>query len=99
ADSRLAAAIAELQDLIRSHFPTAAFVIGEAEDPEGIYMRVIADVDDTDEVINVFLDRLVDLQVKDQLPLYVVPVRTPARIAAAQHHGLGEPSVVSLSAG
>lgn len=83
-DAKMQAAVAELQELIRSHYPSTTFTVGEAEDPDGVYMRAVVDVDDTDEVIAVFLDRLVDLQVKDELPIYVVPVRTPERIAAFQ---------------
>lgn len=83
-DPRLEAAVAELQDLIRSHYPTTTFTVGEAEDPDGIYVRAIVDVDDADEVKEVFLDRLVDLKAKDGLPIYVVPVRTPERIVACQ---------------
>lgn len=85
-DPRIQAAVRELQDLIRSHFPEATFTVGilddPMDDPEGIYMRAIVDVDDTDEVIDVFMDRLVDMQVDEGLPIYVVAVRTPERIAA-----------------
>jgi len=82
-DPRMQAAVAELQELIRSHFPTATFDVGEADDPDGVYMRAVVDIDDTDEVTEVFIDRLVDMQVEEGLPIYVVPVRTPERIAAA----------------
>ncbi len=92
ADAQMQAAIDELQELIRSHYPTTTFTVGEADDPDGIYMRAVVDVDDTDEVISVFLDRSVDLQVDDGLPIYVVPVRTPERIAAFhQRRNVGRP--------
>ena len=81
-DPKMQAAVAELQELIQSHYPTAMFTVGEAADPDGVYMRVIVDVEDTDEVTEVFIDRMIDLQVEDGLPIYVVPVRTPERIAA-----------------
>ncbi len=74
-DARLQAAVEELQALILSRLPTTTFTVGEADDPDGVYMRAIDDVDDTDEVIEVLLDRLVDLQVDAELPIYVVPVR------------------------
>ncbi len=82
-DPRVQAAIGELQDLIRSHFTSAIFEVGEASDPDGVYMRAIVDVDDTDDVTEVFIDRMIDIQVSEGLPIYVVPVRTPERIAAA----------------
>ncbi len=34
------------------------------------------------EVTEVFIDRMIDLQVEDGLPIYVVPVRTPERMVA-----------------
>lgn len=79
---RTQGAIAELQELIRSNFPTTTFTVGEAEDPDGIYVRAIVDVDDPDEVTEVFIDRMIDLQVEEGLPIYVVSVRTPERIGA-----------------
>lgn len=79
---RMKAAVEELQGLIRAHFPSTTFTVGEDEGSDSVYMRAIVDVDDTDEVTEVFLDRLVDLQVDDGLSICVVPARTPERIAA-----------------
>lgn len=45
--------------------------MGEAEGPDGLYLRAIVDVEDTDEVTEVFIDRMIDLQVEEDLPLYV----------------------------
>jgi len=81
-DPKMQAAVAELQELIRSQYPSTTFSVGEAEDPDGVYLRAIVDVDDTDEVTGVFIDRMIDLQVEEGLPIYVVPVRTPERIAS-----------------
>ena len=92
-DPRMGAAVTEMQDLIRSRFPTTTFTVGDADDPEGVYVRAPVDVEDTDEVIELILDRLVDLQVTEGLPIYVVPVRTPERIAA------GHPVEVALDSG
>jgi len=46
-----------------------------------VYLRAIVDVDDTNDVMDVFIDRLVDMQVEERLPVYVVPVHTPERVA------------------
>ncbi len=81
-DPRIRAAVAELQDMIRTHYPATVFTVGEGEDPNGIHIRAVVDVDDPDEVTEVFIDRMIDLQVDDGLPVYVFPVRTPAREAA-----------------
>ncbi len=78
---RMEEAVAELKELIRGRYPEATFHIGQGEDPEGIYLTAMVDVDDRGEVIDLFLDRLVDLQVEEGLPLFVAPVRTPERTA------------------
>jgi hypothetical protein len=79
---RMQAAIAELQDLIRGRYPEATFDARYGEDPEGIYLLATVDVEDRDEVVDVFIDRLVDLHVEEELSLYVLPVRPPERTAA-----------------
>ena len=56
------------------------FQTDEGEDPEGIYLT--ATVDDRGEVIDLILERLVDLQVEEGVPIFVVPNRTPERNAA-----------------
>lgn len=79
---RMREAIVELKELIRFRYPEATFDVTEGEDPDGIYLVATVDVDDRNDVIDLFLDRLVDFQVEEELPIYVVPRRTPARNAA-----------------
>jgi hypothetical protein len=76
-------AVQELQKLITARFPQAAFVIEEGVDPEGIYLVTTVDIPDTDEVIAVVGDRLVELQVEEGLPVYVTPLRPIERVVAA----------------
>ena len=73
-------AIQELEGLITARFPQATFVIEEGFDPEGVYMITTVDIADTDEVIDVIGDRLVELQVDEGLPLYVTPLRPIERV-------------------
>ena len=79
-DPRLESAATELQALVRQHYPTATFEVFEGHDPEGLYLRAIVDVEDTDEVMDLLVDRLLELQVEQGLPVYVVPARPLARI-------------------
>lgn len=72
---RMEEALDELKGLIANHYPEALFVVGEGEDPDGLYLTVTVDVEDMGEVVDTFLDRLVDLQVEEELPIFVVPVR------------------------
>src|SRR5215216_6030568 len=82
-DPRVQAAVAELQHLIRSRYPTATFVVGEGwDDPEGVYITATVDLDDPDEVVDLIVARLLELQIDEGLPVYVIPIRTPERVAA-----------------
>ncbi len=78
---RIQAALAEMQEMIKAAYPTTTFQIYRGEDPEGVYLRAIVDVDDTNDVMDVFMDRLVDIQIEERLPVYVVPAHTPERVA------------------
>jgi hypothetical protein len=79
---RMEDALQELKRLITAHFPQAAFVVEEGVDPEGIYLVTTVDIADTDEVIAVVGDRLVELQVDEGLPVYVTPLRPIERVVA-----------------
>jgi hypothetical protein len=79
---RIKEALYELKGLITAHFPQTAFVVEEGVDPEGVYLITTVDIADTDEVIAVIGDRLVELQVDEGLPIYVTPLRPIERVAA-----------------
>src|SRR5688572_32874745 len=79
---RMHKALDELKGLITAHFPQAAFVVEEGFDPEGIYLVTTVDIADTDDVLNVVGNRLVELQVDEELPVYVTPLRPIDRVIA-----------------
>jgi hypothetical protein len=79
---RMEDAVHELKRLITARFPQAAFVVEEGCDPKGIYLVTTVDIADTDEVLDVVGDRLVELQVDEGLPVYVTPLRPIERIIA-----------------
>src|SRR5680860_193470 len=79
---RMEAAVMEMKERIAQRFPMTIFETYEGEDPEGIYLVAIIDTDDLEEATDLFRDRIVDLQVDDRLPLFVIPERTPERTAA-----------------
>ena len=83
-DPRIQTAIAELRDTIQARYPAATFSVyrGFGDDVEGVYLETTVDLEDTDEVVDLVIDRLVDLQVGEGLPIHVLPVRPPERIAA-----------------
>jgi H2-forming N5,N10-methylenetetrahydromethanopterin dehydrogenase-like enzyme len=80
---RMQAAIAELQRLIQRHYPEAIFQVEPGDDPTGLYVLATVDVEDTDAVVEVYIDRLLELQIDEGLAVYVVPVRPLARVQTA----------------
>ena len=83
-DPRITHAVAELQTLIAARYPDATFAVEQGEDPVGTYLTATVDVADPDQVTDLIIDRLISLQVEEELPVYVIPVRPIARIQAAQ---------------
>jgi len=82
-EPKMQAAVDELEDLILRQYPTAEFRVGR--DPEGseaIHLTAILDLDEPDEVFDLVIDRTMELLIEDDLPIYVIPVRTPERRAA-----------------
>jgi len=79
---RLEEAIAEMKERISRRFPSTTYTMYQGEDPLGIYLIATVDTDDLEEVKDLYLSRLVDLQVEEELPLFVIPERTPERNAA-----------------
>jgi hypothetical protein len=68
--------------MISARFPQASFVVEEGFDPQGIYLMTTVDIADTDEVIDVVGDRVLELQVDEGLPIYVTPLRPIQRVIA-----------------
>ncbi len=79
-EPRIQAALSELQELIRQRWPEASFHVSHGEDPEGVYLGAIVDIEDTDDVMDSIIDRLLDIQVEERLPVYVIPVRPTHRV-------------------
>ncbi len=78
---RLQCAVDELQNLIRRVDPMATFQVVPGDDPTGTYVIATVDVEDTECVMDAYMVRLLALQIDEGLPLYVVPLRSPTRVA------------------
>jgi hypothetical protein len=82
-DDRVQEAIVELQAAISRLYPDARFTVSSPEDePTSVELTAIVDIDDPDIVLDLVIDRVVDSQVDEGLPIHVVPIRTPQRVAA-----------------
>jgi hypothetical protein len=86
-DPHLQAAVAELQSLIHTSYPSAVFDVAPGDDPAGLYLTATVDVEDTDEVFEIVVGRLLEMQVEEELPVYVIPVRPLARVVAEPRAG------------
>jgi hypothetical protein len=53
------------------------------DDPTGIYVLATVDAEDTEAVVDVYIDRLLELQIDAGLAIYVIPVRPLARVLAS----------------
>jgi len=78
----MASALSELRAMIQKRYPTAIFTVSYGEDPDGVYLTATVDIDDTDAVVDLVIDRLLTMQVEESLPLYVIPIRPPTPIAS-----------------
>jgi aromatic ring-cleaving dioxygenase len=81
-DGRMQAAVDELRHLIASRFPVVEFSVHEGEDGERIHLDAYFDMDETEEVLDLVLPRMVELQIDEGLPIVVLPMRTLERNAA-----------------
>ena len=73
---QLQRAVDELQHLIRRVDPLATFQVVAGDDPTGTYVLATVDVEDTELVMDAYMDRLLTLQIDEDLPLYVLPLRS-----------------------
>src|SRR5215211_7860425 len=90
-EPKMRAAVDELQALIRQHHPEAQFRV--SRDPDGseaIHLIAVLDVEDTDLAADDFIDRMMQIQIEDALPLFVIPVRTPEREQAVREAALAQ---------
>lgn len=102
ADPRVQEALTELQELIRQRYPAASFTVTQRQDdPEGIFFTAVVDIDDLDEVTDLVLRRMVDMQLDEGLPIYVVAewpaerIRVYLRQQTTQRAGVRLPVVLS----
>lgn len=72
-DPRMKAAIEEMKSRILQAYPGTNIDVEEGDDPQGIYLWANVDPEDSVDLMDLIIGRVVDLQVDEGLPLYVVP--------------------------
>ncbi len=78
-EPRMQDAIAELKALVRGKYPDAVFEVFPSGNVGGSYMRIIVDADDPDDATALIIDRVAEMQIDDELPLYPMTIRTAER--------------------
>ncbi len=79
-DPRINQALDKLKAFIAQRYPAATFEVAPGEDPDGVYLTATVDVEDTDEGVDTIIDRLLEIQVDQRLPVYVIPIRPLTRV-------------------
>ena len=73
-------ALDELRATILQAYPGARFRVGRGQDdPAAIHLTAIVDVEDTEDVVNLTIDREMALQIDAGLPIFVIPLQPTER--------------------
>jgi hypothetical protein len=81
-DARVRQAVAELTACIKHAYPSTSVAVQRGmDDPQETWLVATVDIEDPDEVIDLVLPRLLELQVDQGLPIHVLPIHTPERVA------------------
>ena len=80
---RMRQAVEELKGLVREHYPDATFQVARSpEEPGTVHLLATIDREDLDEVLDPIIDRIVELQTDERLPVHVIPVQPRERALA-----------------
>ena len=85
-DRRLTSAIEELQSIVAGAYPNAEFQTYHRDDPDSTFLQITVDVSDMNDVFDLFADRLLEMQVDEELALYPVIVRPISRTLEMLRH-------------
>ena len=80
-DPRVLAVLADFQQRIRKSYPEATFAVEYGGEPDGVYLMATVDLENTLEVLDTIMDQLLEVQIEEELPIYVIPIRPLAPVA------------------
>lgn len=67
--------------MLQQRYPDATFEVAPGEDnPEGVHLIATVDVEDTDQVLDLVMDRVLELQIEAGLPVHVIPEQPLTRV-------------------
>jgi hypothetical protein len=80
--AKLQAAVDELAAMIGARYPSAQFQVSRhPEEATTVLLEAIVDIDDTDQVVDLVFERMEQLRIAEGVPILVIPLRTPERVA------------------
>jgi hypothetical protein len=80
-------AVTERTSMVQQRYPTASFAVGPGEgDPVVTHITTTVDIDDAGEVVDLVIDRMLELQIDEGVPVYAIPIRTPERVVALRQY-------------
>jgi hypothetical protein len=91
-------AVAELCAMIQARYPSATFDVFEHDDPAGVHLRAVIDVEDTDEVVDTVIETLTQMQTERALPIYLLIEQPLERVAEQLKTRAGSRTIEPLSA-
>lgn len=77
-DPQIQRAVQELKEIVLAQYPDARFEVAFDDEPFGVYITAIVDVEDTEDVSNLYLHRLIEMQVEEDLPIHIYTSRRRA---------------------
>ncbi|MDQ3695277.1 MAG: hypothetical protein M3464_16855 [Chloroflexota bacterium] len=77
-------AVADFKRLLRDRYPDATFEVKLGGEPDGVYLMATIDHENTFDVIAHIRDRLLEVQVDEGLPVYVIPLRADHSIRSSK---------------
>lgn len=78
-------ALDELKGIVERRYPEATFHVAQGQDePDSIHLIAAANFDDPDEVVDLVIDRVLELQLDQGLPVHVIPIRPLPRVLEDQ---------------
>ncbi len=83
--AQMQTAIDKLRTAVHRQYPNATFRVARAQDdPDSVHLVATVDIDDPDEVVDLVIDRVLDYQLEQGLPVHVIPVRPLTRVLEEQ---------------
>jgi hypothetical protein len=74
-DQRVRLALDELSSTILLRYPDAQFEVKRGgDDPASIYLLARVDIQETEDILDLVIDRLLELQIEEQIPIHVLPL-------------------------